>query len=312
MTIRTYIAGDEVAQVGIYNEAAAELPKFKPASIDEVRRRLRGLDFDPALRFYFLVNERPVAYITCQANGRVSYPWCRRGQEASAEPLLNHALQALRGRGMKRAFAAYRGDWAPTKEFFEKHGFQQTREMVNYVMDLAEMPTPAARPSTAISSLTAADLPALARLGKGVYRTDDPAALGKHYLENPYFPANSCFAVRSRTDGSPIAFGLVIANPTYADPKQLDSAMPCYRLGAIGSEELTTKRINGMFSFAAPDCRDLTVLGLELLGYATHKVENTDIATFAAQVPSDAAHLARFYKQYFRRQGAFPVFEKAL
>src|SRR5688572_1622067 len=46
MTIRTFQAGDEVAQVSIYNEAAAALPKFKPASIDEVRRRLRDPEFD--------------------------------------------------------------------------------------------------------------------------------------------------------------------------------------------------------------------------------------------------------------------------
>ena len=38
MTIRTFIPSDEVAQVGIYNEAAAELPKFKPSTIDEARR----------------------------------------------------------------------------------------------------------------------------------------------------------------------------------------------------------------------------------------------------------------------------------
>ena len=37
-----------------------------------------------------------------------------------------------------------------------------------------------------------------------------------------------------------------------------------------------------------------------------------DPQTFAAQVPSDAVALARFYKQYFRRQGSFPVFEKPL
>ena len=52
MTIRTYQPGDEVAQVGIYNEAAGDLPKFKPATLDEVRRRARGPDFDPDTRFF--------------------------------------------------------------------------------------------------------------------------------------------------------------------------------------------------------------------------------------------------------------------
>ena len=39
MKIRTYAPGDDGAQVSIYNEAAATLPKFKAATLDEVRRR---------------------------------------------------------------------------------------------------------------------------------------------------------------------------------------------------------------------------------------------------------------------------------
>src|SRR5262249_21569474 len=246
-----------------------------------------GPDFDPALRFYALANERPVAYVTAQANGRVSFPWCRKGHEGLAEPLCERMLDALRQRGHKRAFAAYRSDWAPQRAFFEQHGFQQVREMVNYVMDLAEMPTPAARPSTSVTPLTEADIACLPALGAGVLRTDDPAALTRAFWQNPYFPADSCFVLRSRGDGGPVAFGLVIANAAYADPKQLDSDMPCYRLGAIGTEGMTHKRVNGLFSLVAPDNRNLNALALELFAYATSKVETTDIGTFAAQVPSD-------------------------
>src|SRR5688500_3403532 len=118
MTIRTYAPGDEVAQVGIYNEAAAALPAFKPATLDEVRRRFTGTESDPESRFYALADGRPVAYATFQANGRVSYPWCRRGHEALAEELFGHALDAMRRRGHRRAFAAYRADWQPVGEFF--------------------------------------------------------------------------------------------------------------------------------------------------------------------------------------------------
>src|SRR5581483_2809788 len=118
MSIRTYQAGDEVAQLSIYNEAAGDLPRFKPATLDEVRRRLTGPDFDPSARFYALANGRPAAYATFQANGRVSFPWCRRGHEALAEPLFLHMLAAMRQRGHKKAFAAYRGDWPVVKEFF--------------------------------------------------------------------------------------------------------------------------------------------------------------------------------------------------
>ena len=39
MTIRTFQPGDEATQVAIYNEAAAALPRFKPATAVEVQRR---------------------------------------------------------------------------------------------------------------------------------------------------------------------------------------------------------------------------------------------------------------------------------
>src|SRR5437762_13595013 len=107
MSIRTYQPGDETAQVGIYNEAAAQLPKFKPATLDEVRRRCLARDFDAGTRFYAVEGGRPVAYATFQLNGRVSFPWSRKGQERWAEPLLQHVLEAMRGRGLKRAFTAY-------------------------------------------------------------------------------------------------------------------------------------------------------------------------------------------------------------
>ena len=52
MTIRNFQSGDEAAQVSIYNEATAALPKFKPATLDEVRRRCRAADFDVGSRFF--------------------------------------------------------------------------------------------------------------------------------------------------------------------------------------------------------------------------------------------------------------------
>src|SRR5262249_47319567 len=147
MTIRTFGPGDDVAQVGIYNEAAADLPRFKPATIDEVRRRCRAPDFDPGTRFFAVAGGRPVAYAGFHANGRVSYPWCRKGHESFAEPLLAAVLGAMKARGLPRAFAAYRADWPAQVEFFQRHGLVHARDMVNFALDLTEMPTPAARTS---------------------------------------------------------------------------------------------------------------------------------------------------------------------
>jgi hypothetical protein len=312
MEIRTYRPGDEAAQVSIYNEAAAELPKFKAAKLDEVRRRARGKDYDPGARFLALAEGQPVGYAGFQANGRVSYPWCRKGHEAAAQPLFERVLQAMKERGLTRAFTAYRSDWPAQLQFFHKYRFQQRREMVNYVLDLVEMPTPMARPNRNIGPATPKDVPAIVEMGANVLLVREPKAVEEHLFHNPYFSADAVFVLRNRAGGAALAVGILIANPAYADPRQVDAAMPCFRLGAFGTEGMTTKRINGLFSFLTADTRDAQPLALDLLGYAAHKLQDTEVETFAAQVPSDAGHLQRFYKQYFQRQASFPILERTL
>ncbi len=312
VTIRPYAPGDDAVQVSIYNEAAADLPRFKPATLDEVRRRGRDPSFDPAARFVAVADGRPMAYATYQANGRVSFPWCRKGREDLADPLFARVLESMKERGLTRAFAAYRADWKQQQDFFARHGFEVRREMVGFLLDLVDMPTPSAMPASTISPLRPADVPAVLQLGAGVLRVRDAVELERYLFHNPYFPPEAVFAQRSRADAAPLAVGVVIANPAYANPTQTDAAMPCFRLGAFGTEGLTTKRINGMFSFLAPPGRDLSPLGLDLLGYASFRLQDTDVETFGAQVPSDAGHLLRFYMQYFRRQGSFPVLERPL
>jgi hypothetical protein len=311
MTIRTFEAGDDAAQVSIYNESAQELPKFKPATLDEVRRRLRGPDGDPSSRFFAVADGRPVGYATFQVSGRVSFPWCRKDHEQNAEPLFEAVLQAMRQRGMKRAFAAYRADWPAVGEFFLQHGFQQTREMVNFALDLVDMPTPAARTGNSITPLAPEDVPALIGLGAGLLRETDPAALGLWLFSNPYFPPSSLFALRNR-QGQPVAAGITVANPSYAHPRQVDAGMPCFRLGAFGTEGLTHKRLNAVFSLLAGDDRDFHPYALDLLSHAVIRLQDADVETLAAQVPSDAGHLLRFYKHLFRRQGSFPLYERDL
>jgi hypothetical protein len=312
MKIRTYGPRDDGAQVGIYNEAAAALPKFKAATLDEVRRRTHASDFDATTRYYAEENGEVVGYATFQSNGRVSFPWCRVGFERCAEPLLEAVINALQVRQVPRAFAAYRTDWAPQREFFLKHGFQAVREMINYVMDFAEMPTPSARVSNQITPLTPADLPGALALAPEVLRVRTVSQLEDYFFRNQYFPPDAVFAHRGRTGGTAVAVAVVISEPAYAHPKQVDSAMPCFRLGAFGTEGFTTKRIKGLFSFLAAPDQNAGQLALDLLNFAAMRLDDTDIETFAAQVPSDAAQLARFYKQYFRKQGSFPVFERVL
>jgi hypothetical protein len=149
-------------------------------------------------------------------------------------------------------------------------------------------------------------------LGKGVLRTRTAEELQRHLFDNSYFDPDACFLLRSRSDGTPLAIGILILDAAYADPRQVDAGMPCFRLGAFGTEGMQWKRINGLFSFLAAPGKDVNPLGLELLSHAIPRLYETELETLAAQVPSDAPHLLRFYEQLFRKQGSFPVFEQAL
>jgi hypothetical protein len=312
MTIRSYRPGDEDAHAAIYNEAAAGMPKFKPASVHDVRRRCQARDFDPATRLYAEVNGQIVGYTTFQPNGRVGFPWCKKGHENQAEPLFAALEAAVKKRGLKRVFAAYRGDWPAVLEFFTGHGFRQSREMINFVLDLVDMPTPAARPELPSSELRHGDIPHVLELGRGVMNCSTAADLERELFHNPYFGPDSLFVLRHSADGAPLALGSLIKNVSYADPKVIDSGMPCFRLGAFGTEGMTTKRINGLFSFVTRGDRDVTAIGLTLLGHAAFQLGDTDLASLAAQVPSDAVHLLRFYQRVFQKQGSFPILEKVL
>jgi hypothetical protein len=312
MSIRTYQPGDEVAQVGIYNEASADLPKFKAATLEDVRRRIHDPAFDPATHFYAVVDGAPVGYAIYHANGRLSYPWCLKGHERHADELFRTVLDSMKQRGLKTAFAAYRADWTAQRDFLANWGFQKAREMVNFVIDLAEMPTPAARPVRSVTPLESADVPIIYEMLPAAVRVGSAAEFDQYLLHNRYFPATSCFVSRNRTDGQPTALGLLVESAGYADAYKVDSNMPCFRLGAIGTEGMHVKRINGLFSFLARANRDVNMHGLELLGYAASRLDANDLATMAAQVPSDQPHLSRFYQQYFRRQGGFPVYERVL
>ena len=311
MTIRTFQPGDDAAQVGIYNEAAAHLPKFKPATLDEIRRRVRAAEFDPATRFFAVEDGLPVGYATFHTNGRVSFPWCRKGHERHAGALFEAVLQEMRRRGMPGAFAAYRADWPAQATFFTAHGFRAAREMVNFVLDLTDMPTPGARAGTAVEPMLADDMAAVLALGEGVIRCRTPQELTDHLWHNPYFGSDSAFVLRGSA-GRPVAAGVLVVKDAYADPTAVDANMPCFRLGAFGTEGLQWKRLNGVFSFVVRPGPDVNAHALELLAHAAGRLTETDLGTLAAQVPSDAPHLLRHYQQLWRRQGAFPVFELAL
>ena len=312
MKIRTFQPGDEAAQAAVYNLAAHHLPGFKFATEDDVRRRTRGRGFDPATRFYAEEGGKVVGYCTLEpGQGRVGYPWCRTGFEAARPVLLDAALRAGRDRGLTRVFAAYRRDWEPVLAFLSENGFARVRDMINYTADPVELPTLVNRSKPPIDRLTREDLPALAAMGQGVLRL--PAdQLEAYFFTNPYFPAEAFVVLRGPDGKTPVAVAVGLERPNYADVRKIDPLAPCYRLAAFGTEGRSTKRVNGLFSLLVADpVRSLTA-GLALLTEVCQEMTEGSVEALAAQCPSDAPHLLAFYSRYFREQGRFPEYEKAL
>jgi hypothetical protein len=312
VTIRSFQPGDEAHQAAIYNEAAGGLPGFKPVAPEEVRRRTMARGFEPATRLYAEAGGRVVGYCAWHPNGRLSYPWCRPGHEDQAGPLFEAALAGLRGHGLTRAFAAYRGDWPAVGEFFTAHGFTKAREVNNYLLELTELPTIWSKPRQLLTGLRPDDVPALLAMAPRLFRV--PAGeLERHLFHNPYFPPQSVFAMRSRADGSLLGVGLLVSDMSYADPHQLDARQPCFRHGAFGAEGMQTKRVQGLFSFVVDVNRpELPALALDLMTHAAQRLEEADGHALAGQAPSDVPAVVRFYDRYFKRQGGFPVFERSL
>src|SRR5262249_47429884 len=152
----------------------------------------------------------PVGYASFHANGRVSFPWCRRGHEGQAGPLFGAVLGEMRRRGMPVAFAAYRADWPAQAAFFTAQGFRAAREMVNFVLNLTDMPTPGARAGSAVEPMRPDDVPAVRALGEGVIRCRAPQELSDHLFRNPYFGGDSAFVLRGGEDGQPVAAGVLV------------------------------------------------------------------------------------------------------
>ena len=308
MNIRNFQPGDEVIQAGLFNVAAFALPGFKPATADEVKRRIRARGFDPTARFFAEEAGQVVGYCVLEPEqGRISFPWCKKGFEAAAPLLLEASLQSARERGLKSLFAAYRRDWEPVQQYFVDHGFKLTRAMINYWCDPLDMPTMVNRGKLPIDRLRRQDVPALAAMGKGIIRL--PVEKLEAYLfANPYFAAEAVLALRDR-GGVPLAAAIGLESGTYADVKKIDPLAPCFRLGAFGTEGLSTKRVNGLFSYIVADPANALTAGLALLSEASQEMTEGTVTALAAQCPSDAPHLVAFYSRYFKEQGRFPVQE---
>jgi GNAT superfamily N-acetyltransferase len=301
MNIRHYQPGDEYAQAEIFNAAVAALPAMKLATPAEIARRYRTSDADQTTMLYAVEDGEVIGYAVLSATGRISFPWCRAGQEQARLPLLQATLQALKKRGIGEAWAAYRADWQPVQAFFTDHGFRTKRQMVNYVRALQEPPQGVAPDAGRISPLERADLPRAWHLGRTLVASESPEQLERFYFENAYFDPTALFALKRA--GETRGIGLAIVNPHYADPTKLDASMPCFRLGAMGAERERHKRVNGMFA----SMFDNETTASALLAEAVRRLEQAGLTHAAAQAGSDQPTLIAFYDRHFQRQGSFPV-----
>ena len=311
MTIRAYLPGDEQAQAEIYNAAAGSLPGFKPSSAAEIARRYQGALPDPGSRYYAVENGKVVGYANFGSNGRISYPWCLPGAEAFQEPLLESVVTEMRKRGIAEAWAAYRGNWSPVLDFLREHSFIDKRTMINYVAEVSQLPAPKSLlQNRIIEPLKQEDLPQLTSLEPNLFADADTQELEQFYWHNPFynFPA-SLFVLKDREHDTVLGAFLSVVSDRFADPTKIDAAMPCFRLGAFGTERERHKRVTGLFSCVFADqAEGELLLSSALSSLSTHP----GLTHIAAQAPSDAPSLCAWYDRFFERQGSFPILSRRL
>ena len=75
--------------------------------IEQLKTAYSAPDFDPLTRFYALLNEEIVGFLTAssikdqQNNTYFEFPYYKKGHENSQQELAEHAFQKLRERGSK-------------------------------------------------------------------------------------------------------------------------------------------------------------------------------------------------------------------
>src|SRR5439155_19091135 len=135
--------------------------------------------------------------------------------------------------------------------------------------------------NSAFSPLLPEDIPAVFQMAPQALHCAAPEALRQHLLNNPSFPPESVYMLRSRTGDAPLAVAVLITQADYADPHKLDADMPCYRLGAFGTEGMQVKRINGLFSLLTAPGPNVNPLGLDLMSEAVSRLQSTELDSLA-------------------------------
>ncbi len=311
MLIRSFQTGDEEAQSRIYNIAAAALPGFKPSKPEEIARRYQAADSDSRMRFYATENGEVVGYAAFSAFGRVSFPWCLPAAETLREPLLDAMISEMKKRNIIEAWAAYRADWSPVLAFLREHEFIEKRAMVNFVAEISSLPAVDRLPvNRVVEHLQRDDLPRVVKLTPALFVDTNVHTLNRFFWENPYYSfPESMLALKEPGTGELHAVSLLVTDGRFADPSKIDSSMPCFRLGAFGTERERHKRVNGLFSCVFRDESDADLLLHETLATTA---ATSNLTLLAAQAPTDSPALCYWYDRHFERQGSFPILSRKL
>jgi len=103
--------------------------------------------------------------------------------------------------------------------------------------------------------------------------------------------------------------GLLIVDDRFADPTKIDAAMPCFRLGAFGTERERHKRVNGLFSAVFADVTE----GELLLSWLVEtRARPAGLTSIAAQGALRCAGARCPVRPLLRRQGGFPILSRRL
>jgi hypothetical protein len=308
MIIRNYVPGDADCEAGVFNAAAARLPGFRPVTGETIRRVAAGPGFDPATRLYAEADGKVVGCAQFEPTGRVYYPWCKPGYEHLRHQLFAAMMRALADRKVPRAFAAVRADWDEPLEYFADHGFEHARDAVNFTQSLGDLPTMFQRPGLNVTRVRPDDLLAIEAMVPGLPRLQGQF-LADYLLRNPNLAADAVYVLRQK-DGTPQGVGLLIDDATFTDVAEFDPRAAAFWAGAFGFDGLAGPKVNGLFSFLTAPGKDAVLVGQDLLWYGTARLETSTFPALAAQVPSDAPHLLRFYERYFQKRGSFPILER--
>lgn len=308
MLIRNYQPGDEDVQAAIYNAAAGSLPAFKPATAEEIARRYRTTDPDPSTKFYAIDNGRVVGYAVFSPNGRISFPWCLPEAQSAEKPLLDAVCGALRQHNAQAAWAAYRADWRTIGDRLQLYGFSHVRSMVNYVAEVSRLPHAPLPGDLEAGPLEQHEAAEALRMAGNVLPGDPVADPARFFWESSALSPDGLLAVRERGTHRLLGAAVVVIHSGYADPTQINAAMPCFRLGTWGTETQRHKRVNGLVSCVFEGAET----GERLLAEAARRIAKAGLTHAAAQAASDQEKTLRLYDKYMDRQGSFPILARAL